>query len=151
MKGRKEIEEIIKNNQYKDIIAQNENILKSYIMEKSVLPKLKRDSKMQKLSRSSIFRLDTVGALNNLIHQKTFLEDIKRQIKGKSHNKRDPFSVSPAGKKVTFESDSVREFNNSRPFSSENSNDFFNTIKSYDDNPSRNPRFLFLDYCLPFF
>jgi hypothetical protein len=139
MKGRKEIEELIQNNQYKDIIAQNENILKSYIMEKSVLPKLKRDSKVQKLSRSSIFRLDTVSALNNLIHQKTFLDDIKRQIKGKGHSKRDPFSASPVGKKVTFGTDSAREYDHTRPFSSENKNDLFNSIKSYDDNPSKNP------------
>lgn len=79
MKGRKEIQEIIAKNQFKDMIAENENILKSYIVEKAVLPKLKNNVQDRRQSRGSVFRIDTLGAVNNLIHQKTFINEIKNE------------------------------------------------------------------------
>lgn len=68
---------MIKNNNYQDFLADNENILKSYVIEKSVLPKLKRETKVPRESRSSIFRIDTIGAMNNLINKKEFITDLK--------------------------------------------------------------------------
>ena len=107
MKGRKEIEKMIKESKNTDMLTENENILKSYILEKSVLPKLKRDSKVQNMSRGSIFRIDTVSAMNNLIHQKTFLNEIKKTKSGKKQkfgrNRIAPMSPpSGTSKKVTF-------------------------------------------------
>lgn len=77
MKGRKEIEKMIEQSGHREILTSHENILRSYIMEKSVLPKLKRDSQAQNNSRGSIFRSDTISALNTLMHQKTFMDDLK--------------------------------------------------------------------------
>ena len=76
-KANKEIEEMVKNNNYQEFLSDNENVLKSYLMEKSVLPSLKRKSKMPIENRPSIFRIDTLGAMNNLIHQKQFISDLK--------------------------------------------------------------------------
>lgn len=101
-------------------------------MEKSILPKLKRDSKLPKISRSSIFRLDTLGAVNNLINQKTFLEDLKKKMKSneKPKNKFQISSNSP-NKKVMFSVDSSPEMIY-RNFRNEGPNQTFNPIDSYD-------------------
>ena len=104
MKARKEIERVVKDSRYKDMLAENENIFKSYVMEKTVLPKLKRDSRKENIGRGSIFRIDTVSAMNNLIHQKTFLNEMKKKQgtrKGRNRFKNLPISP-PSGKKVTF-------------------------------------------------
>lgn len=67
----------MKGNNYHDLLANNDNIIKSYLIEKSLLPSLKRKSKMPQENRPSIFRIDTIGAMNNLIHQKAFISDLK--------------------------------------------------------------------------
>lgn len=92
------------NNKHKNLITENENIFKSFIMEKSVLPKLKRDSQVQKQNRGSLFRIDTIGALNNLIHQKTFIEEMKQKEATKKMIKKvKNFPGSPpSGKRVMF-------------------------------------------------
>lgn len=133
MKGRKEIEEMINNSEYKDVLTNHENILRSYVMEKSVLPKLRRGSKMQSANRSSVFRLDTVGALNNLLHQKTFLDEIKNRGKTtKKKNKVNNRLINSSNKKVTFGDNSTLDESSTRPFSVDRSKDYYNSL-------SRNP------------
>ena len=109
MKGRKEIEEMIEKSGHREILTSHENILRSYIMEKSVLPKLKRDSQAQSQShsRGSIFRLDTVSALNNLIHQKTFMEDLKNRNNTSNKSATESYNQPKSNnRKVTFNDDS---------------------------------------------
>jgi len=116
------------------MLTENENVFKSYIMEKSVLPKLKKESKIQKSNRGSIFRADTITAMNNLIHQKTFINEIRNSImtsKQKHKSKNAPISP-PSGKKVTFSGLSQSNYK-SRPFSNNKRNETLQTINSNDD------------------
>jgi hypothetical protein len=123
MKGKKEINDMIENSGFKDMLMSHENVLRSYIMEKSVLPKLKRDSQavVNPKPRNSVFRLDTVTALNNLIHEKSFMDDIK-----KGGNKRDdrnnlPKSIDISNnRKVTFNEVSSAGIRSARPLSDNN-------------------------------
>lgn len=134
MKGRKEIEQIVQNSEYRDLLTENENILKSYVIEKSIFPKLKRDSKINSINRSfnrkSIFRTDTVSAMNNLIHQKTFLNEIKSSVpkKGKPKYNQVPMSPPSGNKKVTFSEFDENSFTN-RPFSNDGRN-LINSLNS---------------------
>lgn len=103
MKGRKEIEEMIEKSGHREILTSHENILRSYIMEKSVLPKLKRDSQAQSNNRGSIFRSDTLSALNNLMHQRTFMDDLRnRNNTSKKRVTESNNQSKSSNRKVTF-------------------------------------------------
>jgi hypothetical protein len=123
MKGKKEINDMIENSGFKDMLMSHENVLRSYIMEKSVLPKLKRDSQavVNIKPRNSVFRLDTVTALNNLIHEKSFMDDIKKGgYKSEGRNNL-PSSIDISNnRKVTFNDDSSAGIRSARPLSDNN-------------------------------
>jgi hypothetical protein len=121
MKGKKEIEDMIENSGFKDMLMSHENVLRSYIMEKSVLPKLKRDSQAVVNPRNSVFRLDTVTALNNLIHEKSFMDDIKKGGGNKTEGRNKlPKSIDISNnRKVAFNDDALG-VRSARPLSDTN-------------------------------
>ena len=126
---------MVLNNQHKELITQNENIFKSYIMEKSVIPKLKRESEIsvQKNRNSSIFRIDTIGAVNNLIHQQTFINEMKqKEIINKRKRNKNMTIANMISKKVTFDNPSQHTIN-SNPVTKRNMNDMIHDFKGSNE------------------
>lgn len=78
MKGKKEIFDFISEANNKELLLDNENILKGYIAEKSILPRLNNVPTNNNSGRkASFFRQDTVCAVNSLINSKKFMSEVK--------------------------------------------------------------------------
>ena len=74
MKGKKEIYEKIMQANNKELLLNNENILKGYIAEKSILPRLNSNGNTNR--KASIFWTDTMSAMNSLINSWTFISEV---------------------------------------------------------------------------
>ena len=67
IKGEKEILKVIENSKNSELLINNENILKSIVMQKEVLPRIDQRKTSRK---SSLFRADTATALCSLMNSK---------------------------------------------------------------------------------
>ena len=76
-KGEEEILQLIASSPHKDILLNNPNILKWFIAEKILMPKIKGQDDIRK---TKYYKRDTKDALSNIINRNSGIREILKQM-----------------------------------------------------------------------